>query len=165
MRGSTAERISTTMTNPEATADTKPATAAQPRAHVAPEKGASKKAASQQKRGPKANHGASKHAAMQAPKPAVKKAPKPATEAREGSKKATILELMRRPKGATLTEIAKATHWQNHSIRGFISGTLNKKMSLTVESSQNEAGLRTHRIPKERRHQHTPPTPPGAGVS
>ena len=161
MRGSTAERISTTMTNPEATADTKTATAAQPGAHVAPEKGASKKAASQKKRGPKANqgakkaaptkeakHAASKHAAKQAPKPAVKKAPKPATEAREGSKKATILELMRRPKGATLTEIAKATHWQNHSIRGFISGTLNKKMSLTVESSQNEAGLRTYRIRK-----------------
>src|ERR1035437_7843040 len=127
MRGSTAERISTTMTNPEATADTKTANAAQPGAHVAPEKGASKKAASQKKRGPKANQGAkkaaptkeAKHAAKQAPKPAVKKAPKPATEAREGSKKATILELMRRPKGATLTEIAKATHWQNHSIRGF----------------------------------------------
>ena len=147
------------MTNPEATADTKTATAAQPGAHVAPEKGASKKAASQKKRGPKANqgakkaaptkeakHAASKHAAKQAPKPAVKKAPKPATEAREGSKKATILELMRRPTGATLTEIAKATHWQNHSIRGFISGTLTKKLGLTVASTKSEDGERTYSI-------------------
>jgi hypothetical protein len=47
---------------------------------------------------------------------------------------------------APLAEIAKATDWQNHSIRGFISGTLTKKMGLSVESAKNEAGERTHRI-------------------
>ena len=45
-------------------------------------------------------------------------------------------------------EIAKATDWQNHSIRGFISGTLGKKMGLTVESSKNDAGERTYKLAK-----------------
>jgi hypothetical protein len=45
-------------------------------------------------------------------------------------------------------EIAKATGWQNHSIRGFISGTLGKKMGLTVEASKNDAGERTYRLVK-----------------
>jgi hypothetical protein len=66
--------------------------------------------------------------------------------AREGSKKAAVLELLRRKGGATLAEIAKATDWQNHSIRGFISGTLIKKMGLKVESTKSETGDRTYRI-------------------
>ena len=65
---------------------------------------------------------------------------------REFSKKAVIIELLRRKGGATLAEIAKATDWQNHSIRGFISGTLSKKMGLTVESTKNDQGERTYRI-------------------
>ena len=57
-----------------------------------------------------------------------------------------MLELLRRKEGATLAEIAKATDWQNHSIRGFISGTLTKKMGLNVESAKNATGERTYRI-------------------
>jgi len=57
-----------------------------------------------------------------------------------------VLELMSRKEGATLAEIAKATDWQNHSIRGFISGTLTKKMNLTVESMKNVDNERTYRI-------------------
>ena len=47
-----------------------------------------------------------------------------------------------------MAEIAKATDWQNHSIRGFISGNLTKKMGLTVESTKNESGERTYRVAK-----------------
>jgi hypothetical protein len=47
-----------------------------------------------------------------------------------------------------MAEIAKATDWQNHSIRGFISGNLMKKMDLPVESFKNEAGERTYRLAK-----------------
>ena len=57
-----------------------------------------------------------------------------------------MLELLRRKDGATLAEIRKATDWQNHSIRGFISGTLTKKMGLTVESAKNVAGGRQYKI-------------------
>jgi len=53
---------------------------------------------------------------------------------------------MRRKEGATLAEIAKATDWQNHSIRGFVSGQVIKKLGLKVESTKNEAGQRTYRI-------------------
>jgi len=54
------------------------------------------------------------------------------------TKKERVLELLRRKEGATIAEIAKATSWQNHSIRGFLSGTLTKKMGLKIESSKNE---------------------------
>jgi hypothetical protein len=62
------------------------------------------------------------------------------------TKTTTVLELLRRKEGATIAEIAKATGWQNHSIRGFISGTVSKKLGLAVESSKNEAGERTYGI-------------------
>ncbi|MCC6363076.1 MAG: DUF3489 domain-containing protein [Bryobacterales bacterium] len=66
--------------------------------------------------------------------------------AREGSKKAIVLELLRRPEGASLKNIADATQWQAHSIRGFISGALGKKMGLTIESIKTESGDRVYRI-------------------
>jgi hypothetical protein len=66
--------------------------------------------------------------------------------AREGSKKAIVLELLRRPEGATLADIMSATGWQSHSVRGFISGALGKKMGLTVESLKTAEGARAYRI-------------------
>jgi len=65
---------------------------------------------------------------------------------REFSKKAIVIELLRRKDGASLPEIAKATDWQNHSIRGFISGAITKKMGLKVESTKDDAGVRRYRI-------------------
>jgi hypothetical protein len=73
-------------------------------------------------------------------KPAKGKQPK------STSKIAIVLDLLRRENGATLAEIAKATGWQNHSIRGFVSGQVTKKMGLKVESTKSEAGERTYRI-------------------
>ena len=65
---------------------------------------------------------------------------------RSGSKAEKVLDLMKRKEGATLAEIAKATDWQNHSIRGFVSGHVTKKLGLKVESTKSEAGERTYRI-------------------
>ena len=67
-------------------------------------------------------------------------------KARAGTKKAMVLELLRRKKGAATSEIGKATGWQNHSIRSFISGTVTKKMGLAVQSFKSENGKRTYRI-------------------
>ena len=87
--------------------------------------------------------------AAKAPKEAHKKAaPAKAEGGREGSKTAAILERLRRAKGATLAEIMELTSWQAHSVRGFISGTLGKKMGLTVNSAKGENGQRTYSLSK-----------------
>jgi hypothetical protein len=69
-----------------------------------------------------------------------------APTAREGSKKAIVLELIRRPDGATLKDIMEATGWQAHSVRGFISGTLSKKMGFKVESTKRPDGERAYQL-------------------
>jgi hypothetical protein len=79
----------------------------------------------------------------------VKKAPQTASQAataKPASKTAVILALLQRAKGATLAQIMEATSWQAHSVRGFISGTLGKKLGLTVNSVKNEGGERTYSI-------------------
>src|SRR5581483_6740549 len=65
-----------------------------------------------------------------------------AKPAREGSKKAIVLEMLRRPDGATLADIQAATSWQAHSVRGFLSGALGKKMGLTIKSFKTPEGGR-----------------------
>ncbi|MBK9170690.1 MAG: DUF3489 domain-containing protein [Bryobacterales bacterium] len=76
----------------------------------------------------------------------AKREAKPQSQAREGSKKAQVLDLLRRQEGATLADIMTATGWQAHSVRGFISGALTKKMGLAVESYKSESGDRAYRI-------------------
>jgi hypothetical protein len=69
-----------------------------------------------------------------------------APTAREGSKKAIVLDMLKRPEGATLKDIMAATSWQAHSVRGFISGSLGKKMGLTVESFKRPDGVRAYKV-------------------
>jgi len=79
----------------------------------------------------------------------AKKAPKGAKKAagaRDGSKAAKVLDLLKRPGGATAKELMKATGWQPHSIRGFVSGTVGKKMKLTVVSTKGDDGERNYSI-------------------
>lgn len=61
------------------------------------------------------------------------------------SKQEAVLALLQRAKGATIPEITEATGWQPHSVRGFLSGVLKKKLKLKVESSKNGSD-RTYRI-------------------
>jgi hypothetical protein len=64
---------------------------------------------------------------------------------RAGSKQAQVIDLFRRAEGATVAEVMTATGWQPHTVRGIVSGTLKKKLGLTVVSAKEERG-RVYRI-------------------
>ena len=61
------------------------------------------------------------------------------------SKGAKILKMIGRPKGATLAEIMKATSWQAHSVRGFVSAA-GKRYGVRIASVRNEAGDRVYHV-------------------
>ena len=67
---------------------------------------------------------------------ASKAAPAEKPTPRAGTKQAQMIEMLKRPEGATVEQIAAATGWQHHSIRGAISGALKKKLGLTVEATR-----------------------------
>jgi len=71
---------------------------------------------------------------------------KQAAPAERGTKTAKILALLKRPGGASLHQLRKATGWQAHSVRGFLSGTVKKKMGLRVVSTKPPEGDRSYRI-------------------
>jgi hypothetical protein len=123
-------------------------------AHVAPEKTSLRKGATRKKGAPKGQKTArgakAKAAASKKQAKASKKAGKPERKPsapRAESKGAKILEMIGRAKGATLAEIMKATEWQAHSVRGFIS-TAGKKQGIKIESAKSEAGERIYKIAK-----------------
>ena len=122
----------------QATATEKPeppkkAKVAAPKPPVAPAKVKSANKTTPAKKGAKAAHKA----------PAAT-----AQRVRPGSKTAKVLDLVKRSGGATLKQLMKATGWQAHSVRGFLSGTLGKKMGLKIESSKNNDGERVYNLAK-----------------
>jgi Protein of unknown function (DUF3489) len=128
------------------------ATVAEQGAHVAPEKASLKKQASQRKGAPKGQKAAKGGKAKATPKKEAKAGKKSAkreaakaTAPRADSKGAKILAMIARAKGATLAEIMKATDWQAHSVRGFLS-TAAKKHGLKIESTKTESGDRLYKI-------------------
>jgi Protein of unknown function (DUF3489) len=120
-------------TKPTKAKPTKKAPVAKKGANVAPKKGKASKKPSPAKKTPKGQ----------------KKAPqgqKNAVAARDGSKTSKVLDLLKRPDGVTLKELMKTTGWQPHSVRGFLSGTVGKKMGLAVTSTKGEDGERTYSV-------------------
>jgi uncharacterized protein DUF3489 len=65
---------------------------------------------------------------------------------RAGSKQARVLAMLRRPKGVTVAAIMAATGWQQHSVRGFLAGTVRRKLALPLLTEQAEGGARRYRI-------------------
>ena len=77
-----------------------------------------------------------------AEEPAASKERKP----REGTKQALVIEMLRRPEGATLAEIVEATHWASHTCRGFLAGAVKKKLGLAIASCKDQSRGRVYKI-------------------
>lgn len=138
------------MTNAEATTAAGTAAVTPQGAAVAPTSAKTTTKATQKKAAPKAKTGAKPAAKTSCRKETGAKQAKPAAkprkpEARDGSKKGAVIELLRRKEGVSAAEIAKLTNWQPHTIRGFVS-TISKKMKLAIESVRNEQGQRIYKV-------------------
>ncbi|MER8743130.1 DUF3489 domain-containing protein [Mesorhizobium sp. M1004] len=58
----------------------------------------------------------------------------------------TVLKKLRLARGATLATLIDATGWQPHSVRGFLSGTVKKKLGLCLVSEVGKDGVRRYRL-------------------
>ena len=71
--------------------------------------------------------------------------PEPQSHTKRPSKQDVVIAMLRLPEGATVDEVASVTGWQRHTVRGVFSGTLKKKLRLTLASAKEERG-RVYRI-------------------
>lgn len=70
----------------------------------------------------------------------------PTKNAEPVTKAAKILKLLRGRKGASIVQLEEATGWQAHSVRGFLSGTVKKKLGFNVTSEVGKDGVRRYRV-------------------
>ena len=72
------------------------------------------------------------------------KAKTPGTRA--NSKQAEVIAMLKRPEGATISEICTATGWQQHTVRGTFAGAFKKKLGLEITSVKEPGRDRVYRI-------------------
>jgi hypothetical protein len=134
------------MNNTETTKEVTSATVREPGAEVASNRKRTRKRAIPRQTPPKAAKSAKAGKAKKTGKPAAKPA-RAGDRAAGEMKSARIVDMIGRAKGATLAELMKATGWQAHSVRGFISNA-RRKNGLRVNSVRSEPGERTYQIGK-----------------
>jgi len=77
--------------------------------------------------------------------PLINNQPNDSTPTKRQTKLATLITMLRREGGATIDEMAAATEWKIHSIRGALSGILKKKLELTITSEKIEGRGRVYK--------------------
>jgi hypothetical protein len=78
--------------------------------------------------------------------PSAKQQGTGAPRERGDTKQAKVIAMLKRPAGATVDQIIKATDWQPHTVRGFFAGALKKRLKIKVTSDKSEKGQRVYRI-------------------
>ena len=66
------------------------------------------------------------------------------------TKQERVLTLLSQPAGASIEEMMQATDWQQHSVRGFLAGTVKKKLGFSLTSLKPNGGVRRYRIETRR---------------
>ena len=94
---------------------------------------------------PPASRASKSKSAPKQRKPAAAPASQSDTPARS-TKRDRILSLLKQPNGSTIPEMMQATDWQQHSVRGFLAGTVKKKLGFALTSSKSDGELRRYRI-------------------
>lgn len=64
----------------------------------------------------------------------------------DATKHQRIIALLQRDTGASIAELQSATDWQTHSVRGFLSATVRKKLQLPLITELRGTGERVYRI-------------------
>lgn len=62
------------------------------------------------------------------------------------SKQSIVLNMLKRPEGATVEQLAEATGWQPHTVRGTLSGVIKKRLGLSLISEKPTGEKRIYRI-------------------
>jgi hypothetical protein len=78
----------------------------------------------------------------------LKKADEPRAE--RVTKQERVLTLLSQSEGASIAEMMQATDWQQHSVRGFLAGTVKKKLGFSLTSVKPNDGVRRYRIETRR---------------
>ncbi len=73
-----------------------------------------------------------------------KKSKMPATK--NATKQQRVIDLLQQAEGATLKQLCEVTGWQEHSVRGFLSGTIKKRLRLKLSSDRSANEERRYHI-------------------